>query len=120
MELTLCSIKIYLQIKGCVARPIACGVGVASIAGAMGPTTDYSATATQKCVSSPSNVLSYVMNRQTSSKFKKARRCFIVNRIYNAAGNVPVLADSTVYVGVTITEPLLLSPFIFGSPESNA
>ena len=32
---------------------------------------------------------------------------------------VPAVTDTTVYVTVTLTEPLLLSPFVFGSPENN-
>ena len=106
--------------QGNVSRPIVCGVGVPTEAGAIGSATAYAGRATHKFISYPSNVLSYDMARQASSKFKKPRGCFVINRIYNAAGNTPVLADSIVYIDVKITEPLLLSPFIFGSPENKA
>ena len=33
---------------------------------------------------------------------------------------MPAVTDNVVYVTVTLTEPLLLSPFVFGSPENKA
>ena len=86
-------------------------------------------TASQKFISYPSNVLAYDSNRSSSgSKFKTPRGSFIIKRISttskydatadNAAGTVPSIASSTVYVDIQITEPLLLSPFVFGCPEN--
>jgi hypothetical protein len=112
--------QILASNQGSVSRPIVCGVGVPTEAGVIGSVTAYAGRAAQKFISYPSNVLSYDLSRQASSKFKKPRGCFVINRIYNAAGNTPVLADSIVYIDVKITEPLLLSPFIFGSPENKA
>ena len=87
------------------------------------PLATSSANATQKFISYPSNVLSYDMNRVVSGgKYKTPRGSFIIKRISNAAtgGTVPTCADATVYVDVRITEPLLISPFIFGATEGKA
>ena len=54
---------------------------------------------------------------------------FVIKRISPAANyvaglnaantTIPAMNSTTVYVDVQITEPLLMSPFIFGSPEKN-
>ena len=106
--------------QGGRARPIVCGVGVPTEAGAIDSATTFSGRATQKFISYPSNVLSYDLSRQASSKFKTPRGRFVLNRIYNAAGNTPALADSVVYIHFKTTEPLLLSPFILEPPENKA
>ena len=110
--------QILTSIQGGKARPIVCGVGAPTEAGASTSDNFLSGRATQKFISYPSNVLSYDMTRQASSKYKKPRGCFIINRIYNAARVTPVIGDNIVYIDAKITEPLLLSPFIFGSPEN--
>ncbi|MFM7987021.1 MAG: phage major capsid domain-containing protein, partial [Candidatus Fonsibacter sp.] len=66
------------------------------------------------------NVLAYDMNRPTGTAYYHKPRCsWKVNRIYalDDAGNpcVPILADTVVYVEFDVCEPLLLSPFVFGS-----
>ena len=33
---------------------------------------------------------------------------------------VPAVNDQTIYIDIQITEPILLSPFVFGSPENKA
>ena len=48
---------------------------------------------------------------------KKPRGNFAIQRIYNAAGAIPAVGDSIVFIDVKVSEPLLMSPFIFGSPE---
>ena len=85
-------------------------------------------TATQKFISYPSNVLSYDKQRPATSKERTPRGSFIIKRIstsptYTSGLDVghttmPGVSDKTIYVDVQITEPLLMSPFIFGPPEN--
>ena len=104
---------------GGTSRPAVFTVGVPTVpTGAL-----LTATASQKFLSYPSNVLSYDMNRVVSGgKFRTPRGSFIIKRISNAAtgGTIPAVGDATIYVDVQITEPLLLSPFIFGSTDNKA
>jgi hypothetical protein len=88
----------------------------------------FAGTATQKFISYPSNVLSYDKQRPSTSKERTPRGSFIIKRIstsptYTAGLDVghttiPNVSDKIIYVDVQITEPLLMSPFIFGSPEN--
>ena len=80
----------------------------------------YTGTATQKLISYPSNVLSYDLDRPAASACRKPRGSYVIKRIYNAAGLIPAVGDAIVYVDVEITEPLLISPFVFGAPENKA
>ena len=81
----------------------------------------YTGLGSQKFISYPSNVLSYDNNRPVcGGRYRTPRGSFVVKRIYNGAGNTPVVGDATVYVDVRITEPILISPFVFGSPENKA
>ena len=75
----------------------------------------------QKYISYPNNVLAYDMNRPAgSSYYHKPRGSWVVNRIYGGSvdgARDVALADNTVFVEFTVTEPLLLSPFTFGQPD---
>jgi hypothetical protein len=67
----------------------------------------------------PNNVLAYDMNRPAGCvSTHRPRGHFKINSIYayDAANKrVPTQADTEIYVEFQVTEPLLLSPFIFGS-----
>ncbi len=74
----------------------------------------------QTWISYPNNVLAYDMNRPAGTAYyHKPRGSWKVKSIYaiNAGGvkRVPLVTDTDVYVTFEVTEPLLLSPFIFGS-----
>jgi hypothetical protein len=72
-------------------------------------------------VSYPNNVLAYDMNRPAGAVIThKPRGNFKILGIWagNAdGGTVPAIDSTEVYVQFEVTEPLLLSPFIFGSGE---
>ena len=59
------------------------------------------------------------MNRPAGTAYyHKPRGSWKVNRIYAlnlGVPRVPQLDDTVVYVEFDVTEPLLLSPFVFGS-----
>ncbi|MFM7983098.1 MAG: phage major capsid domain-containing protein, partial [Candidatus Fonsibacter sp.] len=69
------------------------------------------------------NVLAYDMNRPAGTAYyHKPRGSWKVNRIYAAPNGVggarervPQIDDTVVYVEFDVCEPLLLSPFVFGS-----
>ena len=68
------------------------------------------------------NILSYDMNRLAASRhFHKPRGSFQITQIY---GGSPTsqrdvqLGDNDVWVVFNVTEPLLLSPFVFGNKEN--
>jgi hypothetical protein len=77
-------------------------------------------------VSYPNNVLAYDMNRPAGAVIThKPRGNFRILAIWANTGapagqpqtRVPTIDDTEVYVQFQVTEPLLLSPFIFGSGE---
>jgi len=66
------------------------------------------------------SVLAYDMNRPAGTAYyHKPRGSWLIKRIYAiddaGAKVVPRITDRDVYVKFEVTEPLLLSPFIFGS-----
>ena len=65
------------------------------------------------------NVLAYDMNRPAGTAYyHKPRGSWKVKRIFAINGGVarvPIITDTDIYVTFEVTEPLLLSPFIFGS-----
>ncbi len=66
------------------------------------------------------NILAYDMNRPAgTSYYHKPRGSWLIKQIYaiNDTGGkvIPRITDRDVYVKFEVTEPLLLSPFIFGS-----
>jgi hypothetical protein len=71
-------------------------------------------------ISYPNNILAYDMNRPAGTAYyHKPRGSWKIQKIYSlsAAGaeRAPTLTDTEVYVKFEVTEPLLLSPFVFGS-----
>ena len=69
----------------------------------------------------PNNILALDMNRPAGTAYyHRPRGSWKIRKIYaiNAADNaqrLPLITDTTVYVQFQVTEPLLLSPFVFGS-----
>ena len=67
------------------------------------------------------NVLSYDTGRSAGTAYyHRPRGSWKIMRIYSIDGatqllRMPLLTDTTVYVQFQVTEPLLLSPFVFGS-----
>ncbi len=66
------------------------------------------------------NILAYDMNRPAgTSYYHKPRGPWLIKQMYaidhSGAKLVPRITDRDVYVKFEVTEPLLLSPFIFGS-----
>ena len=71
-------------------------------------------------ISYPNNILAYDMNRPAgTSYYHKPRGSWKIQKIYSlsagGAERAPTLTDTEVYVKFEVTEPLLLSPFVFGS-----
>jgi hypothetical protein len=79
----------------------------------------FDGTRTYSYTSYPNNVLAYDMNRPAGTAYyHKPRGSWKVNRIYAVNGGVrtvPEMDDVEVYVEFDVAEPLLLSPFVFGS-----
>ena len=83
---------------------------------------------TQQFVSYPSNILAFDQERPGASYKHKPRGSFIIKRVSTSADNstpttiadttIPDVSSTVVYVDVEVTEPILMSPFIFGSPEN--
>ena len=67
----------------------------------------------------PNNVLAYDMNRPAgTSYYHKPRGSWKLLSIFALTGSTersPLITDTDVYVRFEVTEPLLLSPFVFGS-----
>ena len=66
------------------------------------------------------NVLAYDMNRPAGTAYyRKPRGSWRIKQIHSLDGGgnhiFPEIDDTDVYVKFEVTEPLLLSPFIFGS-----
>ena len=71
-------------------------------------------------LSYPNNILAYDMNRPAgTSYYHKPRGSWKIQKIYSigssGAERAPMLADTEVHVKFEVNEPLLLSPFVFGS-----
>ena len=70
------------------------------------------------------NALAYDMNRPAGTAYyHKPRGSWKVKKIYALNGGVarvPLITDTDIYVTFEVTEPLLLSPFIFGSGHGEA
>ena len=82
--------------------------------------TDFSGARPVGFISHPNNILAYDMNRPAgTSYYHKPRGSWKIQKIYSlsAAGaeRAPTLTGTEVYVKFEVTEPLLLSPFVFGS-----
>jgi hypothetical protein len=80
----------------------------------------FKGTRPQAFVSYNNNVLSYDMNRLAGTSYThKPRGSWKINGIYfkndDGTTRLPQIDDTVLYVSFTVTEPLLLSPFVFGS-----
>jgi hypothetical protein len=79
-----------------------------------------SGTAPRSFISYPNNVLGFDQNRPSGSgKKHRPRGSFRILKIWSKDGAMrkPQLGDTTVYVQVRVTEPILLSPFTFGNQD---
>ena len=77
-------------------------------------------TRSQTFLSHANNILGWDMNRPAGTAYyHKPRGAWKLKAIYalcdTGVKRVPTLADTTVYAQFTVTEPLLMSPFVFGS-----
>ena len=80
---------------------------------------DYAGTRPQSYISHASNILGYDMNRPAGTAYyHKPRGAWKLKALYALNGAtkiIPRITDTTVYAQFEVTEPLLLSPFVFGS-----
>ena len=83
------------------------------------PVNDFTGTRPVSYQSFANNSLSYDMNRPAGTAYyHKPRGSWKLKKMYalNAGvQRVPTVADKEVYVQFEVCEPLLMSPFIFGS-----
>ena len=79
----------------------------------------FAGTSPQAFTSYPDNSLAFDQNRLAGSgKKHKPRGSYRILGIWagaDGARRAPTVADNEVYVQFEVTEPLLLSPFVFGS-----
>ena len=81
----------------------------------------FGATRPVSFLSHNNNVLGYDTNRLAGTAYyHKGRGSWKVKEVYakdatSGAKRRPLLADTDVYVSFEVTEPLLMSPFVFGS-----
>ena len=84
-------------------------------------TNDFYGKRHQSFFSHPNNVLSYDKHRLAgSSWYHKPRGSYKLIALYalNEGAKIrPRITDTTVYATFRVTEPLLLSPFVFGHPD---
>jgi hypothetical protein len=106
-------------------RPAIYGVGANTLPASA---TATSGRATAKFISYSSNVLAYDKWRGSASgQNRKPRGTLVIKRISTAEKyatvadiantTIPAVNSRIVYVDVQVTEPLLMSPFIFGNPS---
>ena len=83
----------------------------------------FTSTRPQAYHSYANNTLAYDMNRPAGSTwYHKPRGSYKIEAIWagtadRGTSRVPLASDTEVYVRFTVTEPLLLSPFVFGDPD---
>jgi hypothetical protein len=96
-------------------------VDPAQAAGYATGTNDFFGRRHQSFFSHPNNVLSYDKHRIAgSSWYHKPRGSYKLTALYALGGANkvrPRITDNVVYATFRVTEPLLLSPFVFGHPE---
>ena len=89
--------------------------------GSDAPATSTAGTRTQCFYSYPNNTLAYDMNRPGGTAgHHKPRGSWKLLRLFATDGSntrAPLVTDTTVYATFRVCEPLLLSPFVFGSPD---
>ena len=100
------------------SQPCAYTAGAADVTPANGT---FIGTRPQSFLSLPNNALAWDMNRPAGSAYyHKPRRTWKLKALcsIDADGTtkrVPRITDTVVYAQFTVTEPLLMSPFVFGS-----
>jgi len=77
-------------------------------------------TRTTSFISHPNNSLSFDMNRPAATAYyHKPRGAWKLEALYaldsSGTRKIPIRTDTVVYAQFRVTEPLLMSPFIFGS-----
>jgi hypothetical protein len=84
---------------------------------------DFQGTRPRAFNSYPNNVLAYDKHRPAgSSWYHKPRGSFKLEALYSINGETgakqrPLITDNVVYARFKVTEPLLISPFVFGHPD---
>ena len=84
--------------------------------------TAFRGTRAQSFVSYENNSLAYDQRRPAGSTwYHKPRGSWVLQELYalDGAGNHrrPQVTDTTVYATYKVTEPIMMSPFVFGHPE---
>jgi hypothetical protein len=84
--------------------------------------TAFRGTRAQSFVSYENNSLAYDQRRPAGSTwYHKPRGSWVLQELYalDNAGNHrrPQVTDTTVYATYKVTEPIMMSPFVFGHPE---
>jgi len=85
-------------------------------------TTAFRGTRAQSFVSYENNSLAYDQRRPAGSTwYHRPRGSWVLNELYALDGagakRRPLVTDNVVYATYTVTEPLIMSPFVFGHPE---
>ena len=82
------------------------------------PDNAHPGTRTRRFLSHPNDVLAFDQNRPTGNTYEpKSRGSWAIKKIWTADGTAPDIGDNEVLVQVEVCEPLLLSPFVFGSGD---
>ena len=84
-------------------------------------TTAFRGTRAQSFVSYENNSLAYDQRRPAGSTwYHKPRGSWVLQELYaldGAAPRKPKVTDTVVYATYKVTEPIMMSPFVFGHPE---
>ena len=118
------TIRLAVFYPGANTDPQSTGAGTAAA-----NANTFQGFASQSFAPYPNNVLSYDKQRLVAGDRERTPRgSFVIKRISTAANyvaglavantTIPAVNSTTVYVDAQITETLLMSPFIFGSPEN--
>ena len=91
---------------------------------ATGGNTIVTVARTQTFISNNSNLLYYDRNRLAGTSYYhtprgswKLQALYVLDGAAPGGRRSPKPSDTTVYVTFKVTEPLLISPFVFGAPE---
>jgi hypothetical protein len=83
--------------------------------------TAFSGTRAQSFVSYENNSLAYDQRRPAGTTwYHKPRGSWVLQELYaldGATKRKPKVTDTTVYATYKVTEPIMMSPFVFGHPE---
>ncbi len=80
---------------------------------------DFAGARPRSYLSHANNILGYDMNRPAGTAYyHKPRGAWKLKALYSKTGDTkrkPLITDEVVYAQFEVTEPLLLSPFVFWS-----